>query len=334
MAQLLPNQTFAPAVAGFLTKLGSVAEEQSLRAFLVGGMVRDALLGAHSSEIDLLIEGDAPGFARSLKEDWEKHFPELPTPKQCIRFKRYQTAKLKFGKEVLPGVLELDFASTRGESYPVPGGKPDVWPAALEQDLARRDFTINAMAVGLSGAEYGRIFDYHDGLRHLREKKLVLLHEQSFRDDPVRIIRALRFVGRFGFEIDRPSEELMEEAIDGEFLATVSPQRLFDELRKALSDEPIRSVVAQLKDKGVLRQLLPARAGGARAVALLSDYHPGAGRAAPLGAEFQWQGYAAVLCAEIPHAELRAWLEAVGCGPSDMSNILNAHQKLAALKQA
>jgi tRNA nucleotidyltransferase (CCA-adding enzyme) len=182
------------------------------RAFLVGGAVRDLLLGATHPDLDIAIEGDAPAAARRLGANPVAH-------------ERFATATVD-----LEGV-RVDLASTRSERYSSPGALPDVEPATLERDLARRDFTVNAMAVPLAGEP--ELIDPHEGLEDLRAGVLSVLHPNSFVDDPTRALRAARYSARLGFEIEPATFSLMATAD----LRTVSEDRIEAELRRIATEE-------------------------------------------------------------------------------------------------
>jgi len=183
-------------------------------AYLVGGVVRDLLLGREVADLDVAIEGDSealtdlPGF--SLERD-----------------ALFLTGRLEQGD------VKIDVAQTRAESYPAPGALPEVRPASIGEDLARRDFTVNAMAFPLSGDR--RLIDPHAGLEDLRAGTLRILHDGSFVDDPTRALRAARYAARFGFGLEPGTERLLRDAD----LSTVSEDRLDNELHRiAAEDDP------------------------------------------------------------------------------------------------
>jgi len=183
-----------------------------VNAHLVGGSVRDLLLGAERTDIDVVIEGPVAEVAQRLKGPLRSH-------------ERFGTASVE-----LAGLL-LDLASARAVINPRPGALPEVGPASLADDLARRDFTINAMAWPLFGEP--SLIDPHGGLSDLREEVLRVLHDRSFQDDPTRALRAARYAGRFGFALEEKTERLLRRAD----LGTVSSERVEAELRK-LAAEP------------------------------------------------------------------------------------------------
>jgi tRNA nucleotidyltransferase (CCA-adding enzyme) len=163
--------------------------------YLVGGAVRDLLLGRERVDLDIAVEGDAGDLARRLGGEVLEH-------------ERFGTAVARVGS------LRVDLARTRAESYPRPNALPEVRPASLSEDLARRDFTINAMALPLKGA--AELIDPHGGARDLEDGLLRVLHRRSFADDATRALRAARYGARFSFELEPETEELIPFAdLDG-----------------------------------------------------------------------------------------------------------------------
>lgn len=194
-------------------ELEAVREAGGDPVYLVGGAVRDLLLGRGRADIDLVVEGNAAGLAERLGAEVRSH-------------ERFATAKVRLDGH------EVDIASARSETYPHPGALPEVEPSAgLEEDLGRRDFTINAMAIPLAGEP--RLIDPHGGQADLAARRLRVLHPRSFEDDPTRAIRAARYAARFGLELEPGTERLLR-ATD---LDTVSADRREAELLR-LAAEP------------------------------------------------------------------------------------------------
>ena len=213
-----------------------------VRIYLVGGAVRDLLLGRQRTDLDVAVEGDAAALARRLGG-------------RILAHKRFATATVVIDR------LELDLATTRSESYSRPGALPEVRPAKLSEDLARRDFTVNAMAVPLTGDR--ELIDPHGGARDLERGLLRVLHERSFVDDPTRALRAARYAARYGFALDSDTERLLREAD----LATVSCDRVEAELRK-LAAEPVARRGFELLDEWGLIDL---EAGAPDLIDVVSD---------------------------------------------------------------
>lgn len=207
------------------------SERTGVPAYVVGGPVRDMILGSPVADIDVVVEGDGIGFARVMAE---------VEGAKTVPYARFGTALV-----VLPGGIKVDVATARTERYPEPGALPEVEAGTLESDLYRRDFTINSMAVRLGPDRFGEFVDLHGGCSDLKEGIIRVLHDGSFRDDPTRILRAVRFRARYGFEIEETSARLLAEAVSGGMLDEVSRQRLREEIVAILKEkEPARSVLS------------------------------------------------------------------------------------------
>jgi tRNA nucleotidyltransferase (CCA-adding enzyme) len=213
-------------------------------AYLVGGSVRDLLLELlPANHLDLAIEGDARSVARALADRLSGAARE---------FERFGTAVVE-----VEG-FEYDMASTRRETYDEPGALPRVEEAPLVEDLRRRDFAVNAMAIALKGDDLGHLYDPHRGLPDLDARLLRVLHDQSFKDDPTRLLRGVRFEARLGFRFDPDTEVLAREAVGAEALATVSADRTGRELVKILEETEAASAVARMKELEITSALHPA----------------------------------------------------------------------------
>ncbi len=193
-----------------LVELRERAREAPL--YLVGGSVRDSLLGKEPLDLDIAVDGPVGPFAAGLDPD-------------AVLHERFDTAAISIGDR------RVDLARTRSEIYRKPGALPEVEPASIETDLSRRDFTINAIAVALDDPE--TLIDPLGGVEDLDRGVLRVIHPASFEDDPTRALRAARYAARLGFDIDHRSADLLA-AVD---LTTVSPQRIRAEL-ELISREP------------------------------------------------------------------------------------------------
>ena len=211
--------------------------------YLVGGAVRDLLRGAGHVDLDVAVEGDAVATAREIAERLGG---------TAVEHGRFGTATV-----TAPG-LSVDLATTRRETYPRPGALPEVEPAPLAADLGRRDFTINAMAAGLSGADLGLLHDPHGGRDDLAAGVIRILHERSFVDDPTRVLRAIRYEARLGARLDPLTETLAREAIETGALRTVSGKRLRDELIDLLNEPDMPEAVRRMCELRLDRALYPA----------------------------------------------------------------------------
>ena len=195
--------------------------------YLVGGAVRDLLLGRERTDLDIAVEGDAAALGRRLGGEIRTHA-------------RFATATVHVDD------VELDLATTRSETYPAPGALPAVRPAPLSEDLARRDFTVNAMALPLAGEP--ELIDPHGGLRDLEGATLRVLHDRSFVDDPTRALRAARYAARYGLTLEAGTETLLRDAD----LDTVSRDRVEAELRKLAREPRSRRGFELLDDWGLI----------------------------------------------------------------------------------
>lgn len=180
--------------------------------YVVGGAVRDLLLGRGRADLDLVVEGDAFALATRLGAEPVEH-------------ERFGTAKVELGEH------EVDIAAARSETYAEPGALPEVAPAALAEDLGRRDFSVNAMAIPLAGG--AELVDHHGGRADLEAGLLRVLHPGSFADDPTRALRAARYAARLGFGLEPETEGLLRAAD----LGTVSDDRRRAELLRLAAEE-------------------------------------------------------------------------------------------------
>jgi len=193
---------------------------------LVGGSVRDLLLGGEPSDLDLVVVGDPVAVARGIGRD-------------VIVHDRFGTST------VVADGHTYDVARARRETYARPGALPDVSPAGLVEDLRRRDFTVNAMAVALGGPESGHLTAYPGALDDLNRRCLRILHDRSFIDDPTRLFRLARYHGRLGFAIDPHTRTLASEAIQSGAARTVSGPRIGHELRLLATErDPVAALLA------------------------------------------------------------------------------------------
>ena len=175
------------------------ALKSGYKIYLIGGIVRDLLLGRESFDIDITVEGDAINFCQILENEG--------VAKILSTHEDFGTAKIEIQGE------KIDFASTRSETYPRKGHLPlvDKIGCSLESDVIRRDFTVNSLALSLNQGDFAHLIDYVGGFEDLKSKKLKILHEKSFIDDPTRIIRGLKFSIRLGFELEETTLNLQKE---------------------------------------------------------------------------------------------------------------------------
>lgn len=204
------------AIIDFIQLAGYLADQKGLPLYAVGGFVRDLLLGAEHLDVDLVVEGDGIAFAAECS----RHFNA-----RLIAHRRFGTATL-LG---VPGV-KADIASARKEIYEKPAALPTVFQGTIKDDLFRRDFTINAMAVRINKSHFGELIDFHGGQKDLKARLVRALHPLSFIDDPTRIVRAVRFEQRLNFKIEKMTQAWLREAMGRKMLHSVQKHRLRDEL--------------------------------------------------------------------------------------------------------
>lgn len=229
-------QRLPARMASVLHVVARLADAQGVKIFLVGGIVRDLLLRRPTFDLDLAVEGDGIAMARLVADRFRT---------SLTVFDRFATARLQF-----PGGLRMDIATTRKESYALPAELPRVEPASLAEDLYRRDFTINAMAIQLNAGHVGHLIDWYGGQKDLRDRTIRVLHEKSFEDDPTRIFRAIRFEQRFKGRLEGNSQRLLRYAAETGLIDRLSGPRLCNEwflLFAERDPSPALDRVAQLK---------------------------------------------------------------------------------------
>lgn len=239
--------------------IGKVADELSVRAYVVGGFVRDLLLDVPNLDVDIAIEGDGIGFARAYASK---------IGGKVKGHKQFGTAIL-----ILPDGFKIDVATARTERYERPGALPVVEASGIEQDLYRRDFTINSMAIQINERGFGKLIDPFRGREDLRMGRIEALHPLSFVDDPTRILRAIRFEARYGFKIGGRAERLMRKAMEARMLKQVTGERIRQEIVYILKEEKPEAPVKRLDEFGILKFLNPRLAFDAEMEWLYNQAH-------------------------------------------------------------
>ncbi|MFH1484996.1 MAG: CCA tRNA nucleotidyltransferase, partial [Chloroflexota bacterium] len=237
----LMRQRFSEEVSGLLSAAGTEAWGCGERLYLVGGTVRDLLLGRTTLDLDMVVEGDAMVLAETLA---------ARVGGRLTIHRRFGTAKWKWGDVV------IDLATSRSESYARPGALPTVRSGSIGEDLGRRDFTVNALAAHLSPDRFGELIDPCGGLSDLEQGLIRVLHDGSFIDDATRILRAVRYEQRLDFRLEPKTENLVRK--DVRLLDTISGDRLRHELELVFREEEPWRILLRAQDLGVLKQLHPA----------------------------------------------------------------------------
>ena len=227
-----------PESTALLERVAATAAQSDVRVYLVGGIVRDLILGRSSLDLDVAVEGEAIRLAHALARDLHLH---------VVTHMQFGTATLQDDE------LVLDLAGTRTEVYPHPGALPVVQSAGLGEDLHRRDFTINAMALSLNASDYGALRDPTGGLADLRQGIVRVIHDKSFQDDATRLQRACRYEQRFGFRLDAGTEALARRDVN--MLSTISGERLRYELSRTFAEEQPEGALGRAGELGVLQSI-------------------------------------------------------------------------------
>ncbi len=252
MKRVLPGQ-----IVNLLHDIGRLADREGFRAFVVGGFVRDILLGVRNFDMDIVAEGDAISFGRKAADllkgslvvypkfgtatvivRWPKGVRKPPGAGTTLRQAQGRPERSRGAK------FKIDFATARKESYVKPAALPAVRFSSLKDDLQRRDFTINAMAANINKTNFGQLIDFFGGEKDLENGVIRVLHDVSFMDDPTRIFRAVRFEQRFGFRIDRYTGGLIRGAIREGMFSRTQHYRIRDELILMLREpEPVKAIL-------------------------------------------------------------------------------------------
>jgi len=238
------KRNLPPEFFGFLQLAAEISQAQGRGLYLVGGAVRDLLLGRANLDFDLVVEGDAPRLARQMGKASEE---------KVVTHPRFGTAKFRRGD------LSIDLITARSETYPRPGALPEVKPGTIGDDLLRRDFSVNAMAIHLSPDSFGELFDPHGGKIDLERGLIRVLHDKSFVDDATRMLRALRYEHRLGFHLEQDTERLMRR--DKYMLDTISGDRIRHELELILKEERPEGILHRAEVLGVLQEIHPSLSG-------------------------------------------------------------------------
>ncbi len=233
------NAQLPERVKAILQQLGSVADHNHMRIFLVGGIVRDLLLRQANLDIDIVVEGDGITFAKCFSSQVD------------CRVRIHE----KFGTAVIvfPDGFKVDIASARLEYYDSPAALPKIEYASIRHDLARRDFTINTLTISLNLNSYGQMFDFFGGQRDLKDKAIRVLHNLSFIEDPTRLFRAVRFEQRLGFKIGAQTERLMKSAVHMNLVKKLGGPRILNELELILSEDHVLPALSRLQQFDLLK---------------------------------------------------------------------------------
>jgi len=252
IAQLIEDALPAPLLK-LIQKASQTAAQMGYSLYVVGGFVRDLLLGTPTLDLDLVVEGNAIALAKRLQKK---------VGGRVTSHARFGTAKLILDEQAFP-IPYLDFVTARTEFYEHPTALPQVERSSIKQDLHRRDFTINTLAICLDGStefaevpdRCGELLDFYGGEQDLKRGLIRVLHSLSFVEDPTRMLRAARLEQRLGFRIEERTEELIGNALD--LLDRTTGERIRHELYLILEEEMPEEALCRLDELGVLAQIHP-----------------------------------------------------------------------------
>ena len=222
-------------------KIYNIADKFNVRLYLVGGAVRDVIIGSNPVDFDFTAEAD---------EKTHKLIAENIAADLNCKFdynNYYHTSKFKYNG------YEIDLVMARSEKYNGIAERPVIKKSNIEDDLARRDFTVNTLAVELDNK---KLLDYHKGLNDIKDKKIRVLHDNSFRDDPTRIFRGIKYAARFGFKFEDKTFNLTKEAVDKGYISCLKKGRIASEINGLIKDKNPSSVLYYLEELGIFDSLI------------------------------------------------------------------------------
>ena len=248
-SNLLPvvGASLPPGTFELLKAIAWKATETDMPLYLVGGSVRDILLATPVKDLDMVVEGDAAVFAFEVANELGG---------DVLTYSQFGTATVKLQGQ------RFDLATARQETYLRPGALPSVTPSTIQQDLGRRDFSINSLAIALAGPESGRLLDPFGYGEDLELGLIRVLHPGSFIDDPTRILRAVRYEQRLNFRLEADTHRLLLEAVEGGLLDAVSGARIRRELEPMFQEERPYLPISRSGELGVLRAIHPSLGNG------------------------------------------------------------------------
>jgi len=238
------DQYFPKNIIEKLKEIGDISEKLNMKAYIVGGTVRDMMLGLPLTDIDVVVEGDAIKIGEKISQE------------KGAKFKSH----LKFLTGILqyPDGVKIDLATARKERYALPAALPDVEASLILHDLSRRDFTINTMIVSINPKSFGKLYDHFNGLQDLKSKTIKVLNTLSFIEDPTRALRAFRLCEKLKFKISSVTEKLIRNAINQGAFENLSGSRLWEEFCFLLDLPEPYSAIQKLEAIGLLKVLNPS----------------------------------------------------------------------------
>lgn len=235
-------------VQKLLKMAGELGRQQKIPVYVVGGFVRDLLLGRPNNDIDLVVEGNGIGFANRLAQSLKGRVRE---------HKKFLTSVILYPGE--HGEERIDVATARLEYYESPASLPIVELSSIKKDLFRRDFSINSLAIRLDAPQCAQLIDFFGGRRDLKDRIVRVLHTLSFVEDPTRCLRAIRFEQRYNFRIGSGTEKLIRNSISMEMMGKLSPQRIFNEYAHICEESDPPACFSRMDELGLMNAILPHR---------------------------------------------------------------------------
>jgi tRNA nucleotidyltransferase/poly(A) polymerase len=295
-----------------VTEIQRIATEAAQTVWLTGGAMRDMLRGAPIRDLDFTVERDAVKVGRALAEALNGNATEEDSLKRWVELE-------------LPGGLRASVSNARTEKYSKPGGKPQIAPATIHEDLSRRDFTINAIALFLNRGAKGLLVDPTNGQADLINKELRTTNSMAFFDDPSRVFRLIRFRHILGFEVAARTQSQVDNAVLGDYLHP-DPSALAADLRALAAHESAVAAIEDYERLGLLKLVSPALAGEKLNLAGLSRFEKQTHSVFPAGTEDGWLAFLTVLLEKISPKDRAAAIKALAL-PADE---IKAFQKLEA----
>jgi tRNA nucleotidyltransferase (CCA-adding enzyme) len=246
--------SFDSEALSLVKEFGSIAKSVNQKIYLVGGAMRDMLLGARSCDFDLILSDDAIAFGKALNKRFNGII-KVYSETQTVNFK---TDRFTF-----------DFVTSRREYYNEKSLIPIIEKATLQEDLKRRDFTINTLAVDITPDNFGTMYDFFGGYTDLVQKRIRVLHSYSFIEDPSRVLRAIKYIVRLGFQLSDETEMLLKNAVELGAIKSKHSQRILTELMELLSREKIIDSLLLMDKYGILNQIFRIRRLGVQKIARL-----------------------------------------------------------------
>lgn len=314
-------------VLDILEKAGALGRSRQTPVYVVGGFVRDLLLKTPNHDIDLVVEGDGIGFART--------FAGVLGGRVRVH-KKFLTSVVIFpgagGKEE-----RVDVATARLEYYESPAALPTVEHSSIKMDLYRRDFTINALAIRLDCEPMGEIVDFFGGQKDIRDRVIRVLHTLSFVEDPTRCLRAVRFEQRYHFRIGPATEKLIKNDVSLKLLDKLSPSRLFNEFEHICAEETAILCIRRLHELGILQAIHPQ-------LSINPDRKEMLIRTAKVMAWYRllyideemrpWLVYFLVLCSSLTYAVTLEVFRRLGIPPALKNEVLGCREKARSLRSS